>query len=186
MPKVCEPCGFYSDDDAPKSCPTCGCVLRYSFLPPVGPAGGRASGGSSSTATAPARPQQKGFLDSLNVDPRVLVLGGLALVGLIGFTVFQSRTREESKGIQPGMHISQALRLIDTTNGPEQPFLNRLRERTGPDDVSSGWVEHDDGRVRVIIHWEKGIVTKIENKGESKSGGSKQQSAETDAGDDSN
>jgi hypothetical protein len=117
-------------------------------------------------------------------DPRVFLLGGLVgLIGLIGCT-FQTRTREET--IQPGMHLSQALRLLDTTNSPPQPFLDRLRDRTGPDDTSSGWVEHDDGRVRVVIHWEKGIVTRLENKGESKKGGSNLPSAESEPGDDSN
>jgi len=116
-------------------------------------------------------------------DPRVFVLGGL--VGLIGCT-FQSRTPQQTGGIQPGMHLSQALRLLDTTNSPQQPFLDRLRDRTGPDDTSSGWVEHDDGRVRVVIHWEKGIVTRVENKGESRGGGSNQPTAESDPDDDSN
>jgi hypothetical protein len=34
--KTCEGCGFYTDDNAPTSCPACGAGLRFTLLPPAG------------------------------------------------------------------------------------------------------------------------------------------------------
>ena len=186
MPKVCEPCGFYSTEDTPKACPTCGAGLRYTLLPPQGQAATRRlpeAGGYSNTATARARRHKEGFLDSMGIDPKYIGLAALILIGVVGFFVRQSQKRERLESVQPGMHISQAAKLLDTGKGTHHPRMVRLRDRFSPDDTSSGTIEHQDGGVHLVIHWENGIVTKVENRGSTGGGMRRSRTVVTDPGD---
>jgi type II secretory pathway pseudopilin PulG len=173
MPKVCEPCGFYSAENAPTACPQCGTGLKFTLLPPQGQAATAVAdfGGHANTATTRARRQKESFLDSMGIDPKYIALGALILVGVVGFAVRQSQKRERLESVQAGMHISQAAKLLDTGKGTHHPRMVRLRDRFAPDDTSSGSIEHQDGGSHLVIHWENGVVTKVENRGSTGDGG---------------
>lgn len=178
MPKICEPCGFYSVENTPTACPTCSGGLRFTLLPPQGQAAAPLANVEPglNTATARARRQKEGFLESMGIkeiNPRYLWIGFLILIGVSGFFVRQYQTRERLKEVQPGMHISEAARLIDTDDdeGYYDSKMGRFRDNFTPNDRSSGSFEYEDGPHHMIIHWQNGFITRVENKGASGSGG---------------
>src|SRR5262245_4628805 len=89
MPKVCEPCGFYSAENTPAECPKCGNGLRFTLLPPRGQAAAPLANVApdADTATARARRQKEGFFESMGIkeiNPRYLWIGFLVLISVIG------------------------------------------------------------------------------------------------------
>jgi len=129
------------------------------------------------TATARARRQKEGFLESLGIseiNPRYLWMGFLLLVGICGFFARQYQTSQRLKAVQPGMHISEAARLIDTDDDDGEGYVDarmtRFRDNFRPDDRSSGAFEYEDGSYHMVIRWQKGIVTNVENRGASSGG----------------
>ena len=187
MPKVCEPCGFYSAENTPTACPTCSGGLRFTLLPPQGQAAAPLAnvGFGATTATARARRQKEGFLDSLGIDPKILGLIALVLVGVVGFAYRQHQKKERLEQIQPGMHISQAAKLIDTGKGMHHPKMVRFRDRFAPDDTSNGKFTYQDGGNHIVLHWKNGIVTQVENKGADGGGGMRRSATQiTDDDDD--
>jgi len=173
MPKVCESCGFYSADNAPTACPTCGRPVKFTLLPPRGAAAAPLANAApdANTGTARARRQKEGFLDSMGIDPRIVGIVVMILIGGALFAFKQYAKRERLEQIQPGMHISQAVKLIDTGRGTNHPKMVRLRDRFAPDDTSSGSIDYQDGGNHLVVHWENGIVTRVENKGADGGGG---------------
>jgi len=176
MPKTCEPCGFYSAENTPTACPTCGGGLRFTLLPPRGQAAAPLEGVETApTATARARAKKEGVLESLGIseiNPRYLWIGFLILVSIGGFFGSQYVTGQRLKEVRPGMHISEAARLID--HNDDEAYLNsdmvRFRDNFGPNDRSSGTFEYEDGPHHMVIQWNNGVVTRVENKGASGSG----------------
>jgi hypothetical protein len=178
MPKVCESCTFYSTDNAPTECPKCGTGLKFTLLPPRGQVAAPLTNVpvlQPETATGRARGRREGFFESMGIseiNPRYLWIGFLLLVGVIGFAVRSYQTSERLKSVQPGMHISEAAKLIDT-NDDEGYYNNemvRFRDNFTPNDKSSGSFEYEDGPHHMIIHWYNGVVTRVENKGASSGG----------------
>jgi len=188
MPKVCEPCGFYSVDNAPTTCPTCGKPVSFTLLPPrgVAPAPLANAAPDPNTGTARARRQKEGFLGGLGIDPRIAGIVVMVLVGGALFAARQYQKKEQLEQIQPGMHISQAAKLIDTGKGMHHPKMVRFRDQFAPDDTSSGSVDYEDGGNHLVVFWENGIVTRVENKGTGGLGGGTRQikAKITDDGDD--
>ena len=179
MPKVCEPCQFYSADNTPTACPTCQATLRFTLLPPRGttpeplPDAGPAQ---LATATARARAHKEGFFESLGIseiNPRYIWIGFLIVVGIAGVFARQYQMGQRLKSVQPGMHISEAARLIDTNDdeGYYDAQHVRFRDSFRPDDRSNGAFEYEDGANHMLIRWQHGIVTHIENRGSSSGGG---------------
>jgi hypothetical protein len=173
MPKVCEPCGFYSADNAPTACPTCGKPTKFTLLPPRGeaPAPLANAAPAADAGTSRARRQKEGFLDSMGIDPKVVGVVVMVLVGVGLFAYKQYAKRERLEQVQPGMHISQAAKLIDTGKGMHHPKMVRFRDRFAPDDTSSGSIDYQDGGNHLVVHWENGVVTRVENKGSGGGGG---------------
>src|SRR5262245_261785 len=173
MPKVCEPCGFYSADNTPTACPTCGQPVKFTLLPPRGEAAAPLAGAGPDpgSATARARRQKEGFLSGLGIDPRVMGFVAMVLVGLAVFAVRQYQKKEQLEQVRPGMHISEAAKLIDTGKGMNHPRMVRFRDRFAPDDKSSGSIDYEDGGNHLVVYWENGIVTRVENKGTGGVGG---------------
>lgn len=177
MPKVCEPCGFYSTENTPTACPTCGGGLRFTLLAQRGvdPEPLANAGPAATTATARARSQKEGFLESMGIteiNPRYIWAGFLILVSIGGFFGRHYVTGQRLKEVRPGMHISDAARLIDTNDG--EGYYNsemvRFRDSFAANDISSGAFEYEDGPHHMIIRWHNGILTHVENRGASKGG----------------
>ncbi len=178
MPKVCESCEFYSAENAPTECPKCHAGLKFTLLPPRGQAAAPLpdAGPTLESATGTARslrPNQKeGFLASMGISeipPKYLWAGFLILVSVIGFGVRHYQTSQRVKAVEPGMHISEAAKLIDGDD--DEPYYDdrmvRFRDNFSPSDKSSGAFEYEDGPHHMVIHWYNGIVTRVENKGSS-------------------
>jgi hypothetical protein len=179
MPKVCEPCGFYSTENTPTACPTCGSGLRFTLLPPRGQAAEPLPDAGPTldapTATALARRRKEGFLESLGIteiNPRYLWIGFLVIVSVSGFFARQYVAGQRLKEVRPGMHISEAARLIDTNDdeGYYNSDMIRFRDNFSPNDRSSGTFEYEDGPHHMVIQWHNGILTRVENKGASGGG----------------
>lgn len=171
MPKVCESCAFYSADNAPTACPKCGTGLKFTLLPPRGqaaePLPDAGPGLQTATATARARAKKEGFLEGLGVGeipPRYLWAGFLLLVSLAGVGVRYYQTSQRLEQVQPGMHISQAARLIDTGEGYYNSDMVRFRDAFDQNDRSSGAFEYQEGPHHMVIRWSNGIVTRVEKK----------------------
>jgi hypothetical protein len=140
---------------------------------------------SANAGTSRARREKEGFLDSMGIDPKIVGTIVLVLVGIAMFAFRQYQKRERLEQIQPGMHISQAAKLIDTGRGTHHPKMVRFRDRFAPDDTSSGSVDHQDGGNHLVIYWENGFVTRVENKGSDGGGGMRRtRTTVTDDGDD--
>ena len=186
MPKVCEPCGFYSEDNAPTACPTCGKPVKFTLLPPRGAAPAPLANAAPDPDRPSARRHEKtGFLTGLGIDPKVAGLIVCVLIGGALFAYRQSEKKRQLEQVQPGMHISEAAKLIDTGKGMNHPKVVRFRDRFAPDDTSSGSIDYEDGGNHIVVHWEKGIVTSVENKGSGVGGGMRRsRTTITDDGDD--
>src|SRR5262245_12920476 len=187
MPKICEPCGFYSADNAPTNCPTCNGPLKFTLLPRRG----QAAAPLADAAPDPARPsarnrrEQTGFLEGLGISPKVVGIVAVVLVGIAGFAIRQYEKKQRLEKVRPGMHISEAAKLIDTGKGWHHPKVVRFRDRFAPDDTSTGTFTYQDGGNELVLHWENGIVTSVENNGRVASGGMRLSSTTvTDDGDD--
>ena len=177
MPKICEPCRFYSTDNTPTASPTSGSGLRFTLLPPPGEAAAPLEGVESApTTTARARTQKEGFLESLGIseiNPRYIWIGFLILLSVGGLLARQYQMGQRLKSVQPGMHISEAARLIDANDddgGYVDARMMRFRDNFGPNDRTSGAFEYEDGAYHMLIRWQNGIVTTVENKGASRGG----------------
>ena len=179
MPKVCEPCGFYSADNAPTACPQCGAGLRFTLLPPRGqpaaPLPDVRPDLALPSATERAHAPKEGFLESMGIkeiNPRYLWIGFLILLGVSGFFVREYQTSERLKDVKPGMHIAEAARLIDADD--DEPYFDsrmlRFRDNFTPADRSSGSFEYEDGPHHMIIHWQNGFISRVENMGASSGG----------------
>jgi len=179
MPKVCESCGFYSAENAPTECPKCHTGLKFTLLPPRGHAAAPLPDAGPTlepaTATARARAKKEGFLESMGISeipPKYLWAGFLILVSVIGFGVRYYQTNQRLKAVEPGMHISEAAKLID--GDEDEPYYDgrmiRFRDNFSPTDRSSGAFEYEDGPHHMVIHWYNGVVTRVENKGASSGG----------------
>jgi hypothetical protein len=188
MPKVCESCGFYSADNDPTACPTCGKPVRFTLLPPRGEAAAPLANAApdAGTATARARRQKEGFLDGLGIDPRIVGFVVMVLIAVAVFALRQQAKKERLEQVRPGMHISEAAKLIDTGKGMNHPKMVRFRDRFAPDDTSNGSIDYQDGGNHLIVRWENGIVTSVENKGSGGPGGGtrRMQTTITNDGDD--
>src|SRR5262245_12778518 len=161
MPKICESCGFYSEDNAPTACPTCGNPVKLTLLAPRG----QARVPLAESPRPRLRRDQTGFTDVLGIDPKLIGIGVLVLVGIGMFAFRQYEKRNRLEKVQPGMHISEAAKLMDTGRGMHHPARVRLRDRFSPDDTSSGTITYQDGGIDFLIRWENGIVVSVENKG---------------------
>jgi hypothetical protein len=175
MPKVCEPCGYYSAENTPTACPTCGSGLRFTLLPPQGQAAAPLpiAEASATSATARARAKKEGFLESMGIseiNPRYLWAGFLIVVAAGGFFARSYQTSQALEQVRPGMHISQAARLIDGGDGYYDDRMSRFRDNFAADDRSSGAFEYQDGPHHMIIRWKDGIVTHVEKKANSGGG----------------
>jgi hypothetical protein len=174
MPKICEPCGFYSADNAPTACPTCGGAVKLTFLPPPGAAAAplpEAAPEDTAIRKRNLHPRE-GFLASLGISRRVLLAIGSVLFGITSFAVRQAIRQERVDKIRPGMHISEAAKLIDSdTSRHRHPTMVRFRDRFAPDDTSSGTYTYDDASGRTVLRWENGIVTSVERRGGGSGGG---------------
>jgi hypothetical protein len=156
------------------------------LLPPRGAAPAPlAAAPDPTTGTARARRQKEGFLDSLGIDPKILGIVALVIVGGAMFAYRQHQKREQLEQVRPGMHISQAAKLIDTGKGMNHPKMVRFRDRFAPDDTSSGSIDYQDGANHLVVFWENGYVTRVENKGSGDGGGMRRsRTTITDPGDD--
>jgi hypothetical protein len=182
MPKLCESCEFYSAENTPTECPKCHTGLKFTLLPPRGQAAAPLPnvGPTLESTTTPARAlrhnQKEGFLASMgiaDIPPKYIWMGFLMLVGVCGFFARQYQTSQRLKAVEPGMHISEAAKLIDADDGDDAYYDDRMvrfRDNFAPNDRSSGAFEYEDGAHHMVIHWYNGVVTRVENKGASSGG----------------
>ena len=181
MPKLCESCSFYSADSTPTACPTCGTGLKFTLLPPRGHAATPLPDAGPTleptTAIARARNRKEGFFESMGIseiNPKYIWAGFLILVALGGFIARHYMVGERLKQVQPGMHISQAAKLIDGDDDEDEAYYDsrmiRFRDNFASNDTSSGSFEYHDGPHHMVIHWHNGIVTRVDKKGGSGGG----------------
>ena len=187
MPKLCEPCQFYSADNAPTACPTCNKPLRFTLLPPRGatpePLANVAPAANS--ATSKARRRKEPLFSGFSINPKVGWSIFCAVLAVIGFAARSYQTREQLDQVSVGMHISDAAQLIDTGRGTHHPKMVRFRDRFAPDDTSSGTHSYSDGSNEIKIEWKNGIVTSVERKEGTGGGGTRRaRTTITDPGDD--
>jgi hypothetical protein len=169
MPKVCDSCNYYSTDSDPVACPKCGLGLRFTLLPPQGQQAAPLpnAGPSLQTATSRARRHKEGFLEGLGIteiNPRYIWAGFIILVGVVGFAVREYQTAERLEQVKPGMHISQAARIIDSGEGFYNDEGTRFRDAFDQNDRSNGAFEYQDGPHHMIIRWVNGYITSVEKK----------------------
>lgn len=185
MPKLCEGCGFYTPDNAPSACPDCSAALKFTFLPPAG------------KAAAPLKGLPTNANDEL--DRRHRAAGGSRinwlLVKAIGAAIvtvtiagvrfyFKQEAREEQEAqqtasverIKPGMHISQAARLLDASSNMPR-WRGSTRSDFDEDDDSDGSMEVNDGRNDLKVTWRNGYVVSVE-RGDG-SGGTRRRTSQT-------
>ncbi|HEX4610829.1 MAG TPA: hypothetical protein VH092_21750 [Urbifossiella sp.] len=182
MPKLCEGCGFYSADNTPAKCPSCDAALKFTFLPPAGKPAAPVAGLPTDPYGDLERRQRAARTGFFGVDWRIVkaVCVGLVTVGFMGVRFYlrqEARAEREARengptsqsagGVRPGMHISEAARLLDTGSGMHVPGTTRLRDRFSRDDDSDGTITADD----VTVTWQDGYVTSVERQNGSGGGG---------------
>ena len=175
MPKVCESCTFYSADNEPTACPQCGTGLKFTLLPPRGQVAAPLPNVGPTlepmTASARARARKEGFLEGIGIseiNPKYIWAAFLIVVAVGGFFARHYVIGQRLKAVQPGMHISDAARIIDGDDDDDEAYYNsemvRFRDAFTPSDKSSGKFEYHDGPHHMIIHWYNGIVTRVDKK----------------------
>jgi hypothetical protein len=172
MPKLCEGCGFYSADNAPSKCPSCDAALKFTFLAPAGKAAAPLAGAPTDPYGDLTRQQRKARAGVFGVDWRIVKAGVIALVAVavLGVRFYLRQERREAREtavasaaqVRPGMHISEAARLLDTGPGMHHSKTVRLRDRFAADDDSDGTLDIDDGRNDLRLTWRNGVVTVVE------------------------
>ncbi|MFO0799815.1 MAG: hypothetical protein U0804_20275 [Gemmataceae bacterium] len=170
MAKLCEGCGYYTADNSPSACPDCSATLKFTFLPPAGKAAAPIAGLPTNAADELNRRHRAAGGSRINW---LLVKGvGAALVtitiaGVRFYLKQEARDDQESQQtasverIRPGMHISQAARLLE--GGSNMPrWRGSTRSEFDADDDSDGTMELNDGRHDVKVTWRNGYVVSVE------------------------
>jgi hypothetical protein len=182
MPKLCEGCGFYSADNDPTKCPSCDAALKFTFLPPAGKPAAPIKGLPTDPVQELARQHRAAGGSRINWMLVKAVCAALVTVTVMGVRFYlkmEARDEREAQQtaaaekIRPGMHISQAGRLLEAGSNMPQ-WRGSIRHDFDPDDDSDGSMEVNDGRNDLKITWRNGYVTSVERAGGS--GGTRRRS----------
>jgi hypothetical protein len=141
------------------------------MLPPRGQATEPLAGADPAPVGRRNRHPKEGFLDSLGIDPRVVGVVFSVLIGLGLFAYRQYEKRQRYDRVEPGMHISEAAKLLDTGRGTHHPKMVRFRDRFAPDDASTGSYTMSENGTELVLHWENGFVTAVDRGGDGSGGG---------------
>ncbi len=160
MPKVCDPCGFYSADNATSVCPKCGGPVKMTMLPPLGERAAPLKHLTPAKGLPPTRSTFSVVMQIMGVTIPILVGGAFLFYRVNKRLPVQPKFDQ----ITQGMHISQAAKLADTGKGTNHPKHVRFRDRFGPNDNSSGEYTHQGGGKDLVLRWENGKVTFVEVK----------------------
>ncbi|MBN9516916.1 hypothetical protein J0H58_00120 [bacterium] len=170
MPKQCEGCGFYSVSNDPSKCPECGGTLKFTFLPPAGKNAAPIAGLPTDPVNELSRRHRAEGGSRIHWGLVKAICAALVTVTIMGVRFYlrqEARDQREAQQtaavdkIRPGMHISQAARLLESgSNMPE--WHGSTRHDFDPGDDSDGSMEVNDGRNDLKITWRNGYVTSIE------------------------
>ncbi len=170
MPKTCEGCGFYTADNAPAACPDCSAALKFTFLPPAGKPAAPIKGLPTNAVDELNRRHRAGGGSGINWLLVKAIGAALVTITIAGVRFyFKQEARDEQDAqqtasverIKPGMHISQAARLLEA--GSNMPrWRGSTRSAFDADDDSDGTLEVNDGRNDLRVTWRNGYVVSVE------------------------
>jgi len=164
MPKICEPCEFYSADNAVSVCPKCGGPVKMTMLPPRGVT-------PTPLKTTGNKVNRSGGNLKLIFQIIGIVIPVIVSAGFLMLRVSQRHAQNpQVEQISLGMPISEAAKIIDTGKGMNHPDQVRFRDRFMPGDRSTGRYTLDDGKLEIVLHWKSGFVTALEQKASSGGG----------------
>lgn len=174
MARLCEPCRFHTPDDAVTACATCGGPVKFTLLPPV-------NGDAEPVAGLPST---KAELSPPPFDLRELFRGkaklatSLAVAGFVAAAVTLYWTRSDSfeeraAKVRPGMSMATAMDVMGKPRKAKKKYtisfgdtgMERFEDFDRAFDVSGdGIITYEKGINAVWIHYERGLVTRVELK----------------------
>ena len=173
MARFCEPCRLHSTDDSIRECPQCGGAVKFTLLPPVNEDAGPMAGVQS-------RRQRTAVAVEFAHKSRAkwyYLGGGLAVIALLTLVFtdsFGESFENRVKKLKPGMPMEQAALVMgdkhqvkpkkytfligDGGNPDRMPDFDRPVDFTG-----SGHVVYEGLMTAVKIHYQNGVVTRVED-----------------------
>ena len=173
MPRLCEPCRYHTPDDAVTACATCGGPVKFTLLPPVN-VDAEPIAGVPSTRSELSPPFDLREL----VRGKTKLLTGLVVLGFVAAAFALHWTRadsfeERAAKVTPGMSMTAAMKVMGQPRKPKKRYtisfgdtgMERFQDFDRPFDVSGdGIVTYEKGIDAVWIHYERGVVTRVESK----------------------
>lgn len=172
MPGLCEPCRFHSADDALVECPQCGGPVKFTLFAPT----------NGESAAIPLQAVEADRPAARSVGHRMnwyLAGGALAMIAVVGIALAVTGNLGEGfdarvKKVKPGMPMDRAAHIMGESDKPKGKKLSitvghpeshaeGMPDFDRPMDYSgSGHVIYNGPSSGVKIHFQDGVVTKVE------------------------